>query len=365
MAATYTITIDVRTNQTSATPDYTYPPISFTIVPDHASSVLLSSDKPSPQIYGTPVTFTAAGQGASSYEYRFWLDDGTTNTVKRDYSTDPTWKMTKAIFPAAYVDPPLGTYTITVDVRTDLTSSTPDASVAITSFKIGSGVTFTAGANGTVTPTASLAQGLNNGDVGAPVTANPSTGYHFVNWTGDNGFVTTTVNPLIVTGDGLGHAITANFAIDTFTVTFITGANGTLSPASATTQTVNYGDSTAAITAVPNALYHFVNWTGYTPLPSAAANPLTLTNVTASYSITANFDVGTTMVPDGNLGYGGTTDDAMLAMQLATGSIPTTAGDLAHGDVAPLVNGRPQPDGKIDIGDVIVILRKALGLITW
>ena len=42
-----------------------------------------------------------------------------------------------------------------------------------------------------------------------------------------------------------------------------------------------------------------------------------------------------------------------------------TAVDLAHADVAPLVNGVPQPDGKIDVGDVVVILRKSVGLLSW
>jgi hypothetical protein len=57
--------------------------------------------------------------------------------------------------------------------------------------------------------------------------------------------------------------------------------------------------------------------------------------------------------------------DALRALRITAGlNIPTGA-DSAHGDVAPIVNGRPQPDGKIDIGDVVVILRKAVGLISW
>jgi hypothetical protein len=38
---------------------------------------------------------------------------------------------------------------------------------------------------------------------------------------------------------------------------------------------------------------------------------------------------------------------------------------MAHGDVAPLVAGKPQPDGKITMGDVVVILRKSIGLVIW
>ncbi len=67
--------------------------------------------------------------------------------------------------------------------------------------------------------------------------------------------------------------------------------------------------------------------------------------------------------PDGNLGNGGTVADALQALLIATGVVQPTASDLQHGDVAPLVGGKPAPDGKIDIGDVVVILRRAVDLI--
>jgi hypothetical protein len=57
--------------------------------------------------------------------------------------------------------------------------------------------------------------------------------------------------------------------------------------------------------------------------------------------------------------------DALRALRIATGQVMPTAADMSLGDVAPLLNGRPQPDGKIDIRDVVVILRRALGLVTW
>ncbi len=58
--------------------------------------------------------------------------------------------------------------------------------------------------------------------------------------------------------------------------------------------------------------------------------------------------------------------DAMLAYQIANGLATPTVADLAHGDVAPLnESGKPQPDGKIDMSDVIVILNKAAGLESW
>jgi hypothetical protein len=38
---------------------------------------------------------------------------------------------------------------------------------------------------------------------------------------------------------------------------------------------------------------------------------------------------------------------------------------LLHGDLAPLVNGIPAPDGILDIGDALVLLRRVAGLLTW
>ena len=38
---------------------------------------------------------------------------------------------------------------------------------------------------------------------------------------------------------------------------------------------------------------------------------------------------------------------------------------MDHGDVAPLVNGSHAPDGVINAADVLVIQRKALGVINF
>ena len=57
--------------------------------------------------------------------------------------------------------------------------------------------------------------------------------------------------------------------------------------------------------------------------------------------------------------------DALKALRFAVGIDAPAAADVARSDVAPLVNGKPAPDGKIDISDVVVILRKAAGLTSW
>ena len=66
---------------------------------------------------------------------------------------------------------------------------------------------------------------------------------------------------------------------------------------------------------------------------------------------------------DGDLNGDGVVDvaDVALAERIALGLITPTADQLAHGDVAPA----GAPDGVIDAADVARILRKALGLETF
>ena len=84
-----------------------------------------------------------------------------------------------------------------------------------------------------------------------PRTSNPVTlspvpvnGYHFSSWSGDE---SGTENPLQVLMY-VDKTITANFAINTYTLTYTAGANGTISGTSP--QTVNYGGNGTPVTAV-------------------------------------------------------------------------------------------------------------------
>ncbi|MDU0460511.1 MAG: Ig-like domain-containing protein [Geobacteraceae bacterium] len=90
-------------------------------------------------------------------------------------------------------------------------------------------------------------------------------------------------------------------------------------------------------------------------------------NVTTSsaYTVSVN-NLATAPVPDGNIDGMGGVDiaDALLSLQIAVGKVVPTASQLSHGDVAPIVNGKSQPDGKIDVTDVIVILNKVMSSTT-
>ena len=162
--------------------------------------------------------------------------------------------------------------------RTDLdvmANITVTANFAIDTFTL----TYTAGAGGTIEGISP--QTVNYGADGSLVTAVPNVGYHFVDWS--DGVLTAARTDLDVTAN---LSVTANFAIDTFTLTYTAGAGGTIEGASP--QTVSYGADGSLVTAVPNTGYHFVDWSD--GVLTAARTDL---DVTANFSVTANFAIDT------------------------------------------------------------------------
>lgn len=167
-------------------------------------------------------------------------------------------------------------------------AQTLTASFAVNTFT----VSFAAGANGSLTGTAS--QAVASGASAAPVTAVPAAGFNFVQWTGAGGF-TSTDNPLTLTNVTADQTLTASFAVNTFSVKFAAGANGSLT--GTVDQTVAGGASATPVSAVPATGYHFVQWAGAGAFTSTD-NPLTVTNVTASQTLTASFATDTFLVTD-------------------------------------------------------------------
>ncbi len=120
---------------------------------------------------------------------------------------------------------------------------------------------------------------MNQGANGSAVTAVSNTGYHFVDWSDSS-----TVNPRTDSNVQANISVTANFAINTYTLVYAAGEHGSIS--GTTPQTVNYGDDGSAVTAVPDTGYHFVGWSD-----SSTANPRTDTDVKANINVTANFAI--------------------------------------------------------------------------
>ena len=81
-------------------------------------------------------------------------------------------------------------------------------------------------------------------------------------------------------------SVTANFAINTYTLNYAAGANGSLTGNAS--QTVNYGASGTAVTAVPDVGYHFVDWSDDLDGQSAHGHERD-----GQVSVTANFAINT------------------------------------------------------------------------
>ena len=191
--------------------------------------------------HGTVVTLTATPDSTSHLEGWSGALSGTTNPQSLTMDGDKT---ITAIFTR-------NTYTLAITAVNGTVTKNPDLE------------TYTASTQVILTPS-------------------PAANYHFVNWTGD---ASGSDNPLTVIMVA-NKAITANFAINSYTLTYTAGTNGSITGISP--QTVDYGSSGTAVTAVPDANYHFVNWSD-----GSTSNPRTDTNVTANLSVTANFAINT------------------------------------------------------------------------
>jgi hypothetical protein len=158
--------------------------------------------------------------------------------------------------------------------RTDLNVTadiTVTAQFAINQYTL----TYTAGTGGSIS--GASPQTVNHGANGAAVTAVPDTGYHFVKWSDDS-----TANPRTDANVTADVAVTAEFAVNTYTLTYTAGAGGSISGSSP--QTVNHGANGTEVTAIPDAGYRFVQWSD-----GVMTAPRTDVNVTANLTVTALF----------------------------------------------------------------------------
>ena len=260
--------------------------------------------------------------------------------------------------PALDAIPAAGAQTLSVTLTpTDATDyASASASVTLTVIPAYT-VTFASGGNGSLTGTTT--QTVVSGASATAVTALPAAGYHFVQWTGDGGFTSTT-NPLALATVTATQTVTANFAVDTFLVTASAfGGNGTISCASP----VNSG-SNCVCTVTPAAGYHLVTLTdnGADRLSAVSANSFTITNVASNQVVSAAFARPTGIVNQADGKTAPDLTDALAVLKIAMGLSAATASDLARADIAPLgSDGMPMGDGQLDIYDVIAILRMMIG----
>jgi len=139
-------------------------------------------------------------------------------------------------------------------------------------------LTYLAGENGAIDGT--TPQTVVHGASGAPVTAVPSPGFHFTQWSDGS-----TANPRSdrsLTGD---LTATASFAAGLYTLTYLAGADGAI--AGTTPQAVAHGTDGNPVTAVPSPNHHFTQWSD-----GSTANPRTDLAVAVDIAVTAQFGTG-------------------------------------------------------------------------
>ncbi|NWG03180.1 MAG: hypothetical protein HXY44_10040 [Syntrophaceae bacterium] len=124
-------------------------------------------------------------------------------------------------------------------------------------------LTYTAGTNGTISGTSP--QTVNYGGNGTAVTAVPNTGYHFVNWSDGS-----TANPRTDTNVTTNISVTANFTINTYTISVnkmgsgigtVASLDGGINCGYKCSEFYNHGTEVTLI-AQPDACSDFTGWSG-------------------------------------------------------------------------------------------------------
>lgn len=246
-------------------------------------------------------------------------------------------------------DPSLPALAITSPAQ-DIATNQPNMNVAGTMSDTGSTVTLTATVNGAaVTPIVS------NGAYNFNATFGPVEGAYSV---------------LVTATDAAGNATTVPR-----TITYdITPPALTLNPVSAGYPKTISGtvELLAGVTVVDGAVTFPVTVTNATwsaDLSAGNYNPTTIKITATDSAGNASVKTGLTYnVISGDIVESGTVDinDARYALQCVVGLATPTPAEILRGDIGPLLNGKANPNGKIDLVDAMLILRKALGdTVSW
>lgn len=152
---------------------------------------------------------------------------------------------------------------------------------------------------------------------------------------------------------------TAQYALTVETATSVTSGGtrvaGTVIPAPGTVN-VNAGAS-QQFTFTPEA--------GYFPrvlvdgaFQSISNNTLTLSSLGANHLVNVKFVRNGDVVEDGAINL----TDVLRALRIAVGIFQPTPDEQIAADVAPLVANAVKPDGKVNVSDVLVLLRRSVNL---
>ena len=141
--------------------------------------------------------------------------------------------------------------------------------------------TLTMQVNGSGSTTPAVGPHVYNEGTTVPITAIPSSGWQFVNWTGSVANPSSASTTVTVSSD---KTVTANFSQIVHTLTMQVNGGGSTDPA---VGTHDYNEGTVvSITATPNSGWQFVNWTGSVANPSSTTTTVTMDS---DKTLTANF----------------------------------------------------------------------------
>lgn len=201
-------------------------------------------------------------------------------------------------------------------------------------------ITYEPGANGTIDGT--TPQTVENGQNGSLVTAVANPGYQFVEWAEDHN-TSDDRTETNVTGN---LTFTATFEKITYTLTFDVNdaLGGTVDD---TTQDVLYLESATEVTATANPNYSFVNWTNSLNSSTVGTAAITVANVAAEATYTANFTIDQHVVSFDTDGNGTLDDDADQTIDYGEPIDPVTATPDPGYD---FVNWTNSADGNAPLG---------------
>jgi RHS repeat-associated protein len=222
---------------------------------------------------------TDAGAGVVTYDVFAQVDSG----------AFVPWLTGTALTQAVYTGTPGQTYGFYAIATDALGHREPAKTAAEAVTTVGYSVTFAAGDHGSLSGEGS--QVVAPGGDASPVEAMPAAGYHLAQWLAD-GTPFSTANPLTVTAVTSDLTLTAEFAINTYALTYLAAPGGRVE--GSTLQTVEHGDDGVGVTAVPAFGYAFDRWDD-----GSTANPRRDTAVTASLTVTATFRAASGADPTG------------------------------------------------------------------
>ena len=146
------------------------------------------------------------------------------------------------------------------------------------------GITVNQTANGTISP----ASGTFDAGTSQTYTITPNAGYHITSVYVDS--ISQVLGNYTFSNIQANHIITANYAIDTHSVSFSTANSPHGYFSGNASQNVNYNANASAVTAIPDAHWHFDHW-AISGRSDSYSNPLTVTSVLDNISVFVYFDL--------------------------------------------------------------------------